>query len=86
MLLTSVLTILSVKFIKVIRLFRIFINLILIIIMKVKMYAFASSDKRDKLSQVTIFSTNQLRAYALAVINFAQNGYKGEPVELNLCY
>lgn len=54
--------------------------------MKIKMYCFGSNNKRDKLSQVTIFSTNPRRAYALAVINFLKNGYKGEPIQLNLCY
>lgn len=47
-----------------------------------RVYFFKSSNKRDELSQLTIASTSMLRAYALAVINFKNNGYKGTPVRL----
>lgn len=47
-----------------------------------RIYFFKSSRKSDKLSQLTIASTSMLRAYALAVINFKNNGYKGTPIRL----
>lgn len=47
-----------------------------------RVYFFKSSNKSDKLSQLTIGSTSMLRAYALAVINFKSNGYKGTPIRL----
>lgn len=47
-----------------------------------RVYFFKSSNKCDKLSQLTIASTTMLRAYALAVMNFKSNGYKGTPIRL----
>lgn len=47
-----------------------------------RVYFFKSSNKSDKLSQLTIGSTSMLRAYALAVMNFKSNGYKGTPIRL----
>ena len=49
---------------------------------QMRVYFFKSSNKSDKLSQLTIGSTSMLRAYALAVMNFKSNGYKGTPVRL----
>lgn len=43
-------------------------------------YFFKSSRKSDKLVHpLTICSSNEKRAIALAIINFAKNGYKGSP-------
>ena len=43
-------------------------------------YFFKSSRKSDKLSHpVTVCAANEHRAIALAIINFAKNGYKGSP-------
>lgn len=43
-------------------------------------YFFKSSRKDDKLSHpVTICASNEKRAFALALINFIKNGYKGSP-------
>jgi hypothetical protein len=43
-------------------------------------YFFKSSRKSDKLVHpLTICSSNEKRAIALAVINFAKNGLKGSP-------
>ena len=47
-----------------------------------RIYFFKSSNKSDKLSQLTIGSSSILRAYALAVMNFKSNGYKGTPIRL----
>jgi hypothetical protein len=47
-----------------------------------RVYFFKSSNKSDNLSQITIASTSMLRAYALAVMNFKNNGYKGTPIRL----
>lgn len=47
-----------------------------------RIYFFKSSNKSDKLSQLTIGSSSMLRAYALAVMNFKTNGYRGTPVRL----
>ena len=43
-------------------------------------YFFKSSRKSDKLSHpVTVCAANERRATALAILNFAKNGYKGSP-------
>lgn len=43
-------------------------------------YFFKSSRKDDKLKHpITICSTSEKRAFALALINFIKNGYKGSP-------
>ena len=43
-------------------------------------YFFGSSRKSDKLQHpVTVCAANERRAIALAIINFAKNGYKGSP-------
>lgn len=43
-------------------------------------YFFNSSRKDDKLSHpITICASNERRAFALALINFVKNGYKGSP-------
>lgn len=47
--------------------------------MKVNLYFFCSSRKSDKLTQLTIATTTKRRAYALAVMNFKSNNYKGTP-------
>ena len=43
-------------------------------------YFFNSTRKSDRLHHpVTICSNSERRAIALAIINFAKNGYKGSP-------
>lgn len=43
-------------------------------------YFFKSSRKSDKLVHpITVCSNNERKAIALAVLNFAKNGYKGSP-------
>lgn len=43
-------------------------------------YFFSSTRKADKLSHpVTVCANNERRAIALAILNFAKNGYKGSP-------
>lgn len=43
-------------------------------------YFFKSSRKSDKLIHpITVCSNSERRAFALAIINFAKNGYKGSP-------
>lgn len=43
-------------------------------------YFFKSSRKSDKLVHpLTICSNDERRAFALAIINFAKNGFKGSP-------
>lgn len=43
-------------------------------------YFFKSSRKSDRLHHpVTVCAANERRAFALALINFAKNGYKGSP-------
>lgn len=43
-------------------------------------YFFNSTRKADKLSHpVMVCAANERRAFALALINFAKNGYKGSP-------
>ena len=46
----------------------------------IMIYFFKSSRKSDKLSHpVTVCATNERRAFALALINFKKNSYKGSP-------
>lgn len=47
--------------------------------MKPKLFFFTSTRKSDKLSQITVATTTKRRAYALALMNFKSNGYKGSP-------
>ena len=43
-------------------------------------YFFKSSRKSDKLAHpLTISTTSERRAFALAIINFTKNGLKGSP-------
>ena len=43
-------------------------------------YFFNSTRKSDKLTcPITVCANNKRRAFALAIINFAKNGYKGSP-------
>lgn len=43
-------------------------------------YFFKSSRKSDKLSHpITICANSEKRAFALALVNFLKNGYKGSP-------
>lgn len=51
---------------------------------KIMMYVFESSRKSERKGYVTVFTNSHVRAIALAVINFAKNGYKGSPVEVIL--
>ena len=44
------------------------------------MYFYESTNKRDKLTHpLTISTTNEKRAYALAVLNFAKHNMVGSP-------
>jgi len=48
-------------------------------------YFYGSTNKRDKLVHpLTISSTNERRAYALAVLNFAKHGMAGSPKRINV--
>ena len=48
-------------------------------------YFFKSSRKSDKLSHpITICTSNERRAFALALINFTKNGFKGSPKRIEL--
>lgn len=49
---------------------------------QMRIYFFKSSNKSDKLSQLTIGSSSMLRAYARAVMYFKTNGYRGTPIRL----
>ena len=59
--------------------------MVIIILFTIKLitimiYFFKSSRKSDKLSHpITVCANNERRAIALAIINFAKNGYKGSP-------
>lgn len=48
-------------------------------------YFFNSSNKRDKLTHpLTISTTSERRAYALAVLNFAKHNMIGSPKRINV--
>lgn len=48
-------------------------------------YFYSSTNKRDKLEHpLTISTTNERRAYALAVLNFAKNGMIGSPKRIEI--
>ena len=48
-------------------------------------YFYESTNKRDKLTHpLTVSTTSERRAYALAVINFAKNGMIGSPKRVNV--
>lgn len=48
-------------------------------------YFYESSNKRDKLTHPLTISTNsERRAYALAVLNFTKNHFKGSPKLIQL--
>ena len=48
-------------------------------------YFYESTNKRDKLTHpLTISTSNERRAYAIAVINFAKNGMIGSPKKIEL--
>ena len=48
-------------------------------------YFFNSSNKRDKLTHpLTISTTSERRAYALAVLNFAKHNMIGSPKRINI--
>ncbi len=48
-------------------------------------YFYSSTNKRDKLTHpLTISTTSERRAYALAVINFAKNRMIGSPKRIEL--
>lgn len=48
-------------------------------------YFYESTNKRDKLTHpLTISTTSEKRAYALAVLNFAKNGMIGSPKKIEL--
>ncbi len=48
-------------------------------------YFYDSTNKRDKLTHpLTISTTSERRAYALAVLNFAKNGMFGSPKRIEI--
>lgn len=48
-------------------------------------YFYESTNKRDKLTHpLTISTTSERRAYALAVLNFAKNNMIGSPKRIEL--
>ena len=48
-------------------------------------YFYESTNKRDKLTHpLTISTSNERRAYALAVINFAKNRMIGSPKRIEI--
>ena len=48
-------------------------------------YFYGSTNKRDKLNHpLTISTTSERRAYALAVLNFAKNGMIGSPKRIEI--
>ena len=48
-------------------------------------YFYESSNKKDKLTHpLTISTSNERKAYALAVINFTKNKMIGSPKRINL--
>ena len=48
-------------------------------------YFYESTNKRDKLTHpLTISTTSERRAYALAVLNFAKNGMIGSPKRIEI--
>lgn len=48
-------------------------------------YFYSSTNKRDKLIHpLTISSTSERRAYALAVLNFAKHNMVGNPKRINI--
>ena len=48
-------------------------------------YFYESTEKRDKLTHpLTISTTSEGRAYALAVLNFAKNGMFGSPKRIEI--
>lgn len=48
-------------------------------------YFYESTNKRDKVTHpLTIITTNERRAYALAVINFAKHNMIGSPKRIEL--
>ena len=48
-------------------------------------YFYESTNKRDKLTHpLTISTSSERRAYALAVLNFKKNSYIGSPKRIQL--
>lgn len=48
-------------------------------------YFFNSTNKRDKLTApITVITSNERRAYALAVLNFAKHNMIGSPKRINI--
>jgi len=48
-------------------------------------YFYESTNKRDKLEHpLTISTSSEKRAYALAVLNFAKNGMIGSPKRIEI--
>ena len=48
-------------------------------------YFYESTNKRDKLEHpLTISTTSEKRAYALAVLNFTKHGMFGSPKRINV--
>ena len=46
----------------------------------IHLYFFTSTNKRDKLSTLTIASSSFAKARMLATLNFIKNRYKGKPI------
>lgn len=47
-----------------------------------KLYYFVSSNKKDKLSVLTIGSATLRKAYCLAILHFKKHNYVGTPKQL----
>ena len=49
------------------------------------LYFFNSTNKSDRMKHPLTVSTSSIkRAYALAIINFRNNNYKGSPIRINI--
>ena len=49
------------------------------------LYFFNSTNKSDRMKHpLTIATHSEKRAYALAIINFRNNNYKGSPIRINI--
>lgn len=47
-------------------------------------YFYKSTNAKDGVGIITIFSSSAKRAFGLALMNFIKNGYKGSPVRISL--
>lgn len=49
-----------------------------------KMYFYKSTNTKDGVGIITIFSSSAKRAFGLALMNFVKHGYKGSPIRIAL--